>query len=198
MIQNKSSDSELVSGYQNGNEKAFEVLLHRHKSRVYTAIYLIVKDRYVAEDLLQETFIKAINTIRGGRYNEEGKFLPWVMRIAHNLVIDGFRKDKKMRFLSETRSATEDYSIFSRLSSDELNILEVTCKDELELQVVHFMEKLPKLQRDIVYMRLFQDLSFKEIAEMEDISINTALGRMRYALINLRKMIDKYEVVVDL
>jgi RNA polymerase sigma-70 factor (ECF subfamily) len=191
-------DQELVKLYLEGSEKAFEVLLKRHKDRIYRFIYSKVRNSDLASDVFQDTFMKVIYTLKSGAYNEEGKFLPWVMRIAHNLVIDGFRKDKKMRFLSETRSATEDYSIFSRLSSDELNILEVTCKDELELQVVHFMEKLPKLQRDIVYMRLFQDLSFKEIAEMEDISINTALGRMRYALINLRKMIDKYEVVVDL
>jgi RNA polymerase sigma-70 factor (ECF subfamily) len=118
-----------------------------------------------------------------------------VLRIAHNLIIDGFRKNKKLRFLSETRSASEDYSVFNRLSNDDLNILQITCKEELEQQVVGLMAQLPENQRDILRMRLYQNLSFKDIAEMENISINTALGRMRYALINLRKIMDKYEVV---
>jgi RNA polymerase sigma-70 factor (ECF subfamily) len=191
-------DQELVKLYVNGNEKAFELLITRHKDRVYRFILSKVKDPELANDYFQDTFMKVIVTLKGGNYNEEGKFLPWVLRIAHNLIIDGFRKNKKVRFLSETRSASEDYSVFSRLSNDDLNVLQITCKEELETQVVRFLDELPVAQKEIIYQRLYQDLSFKEIAEMEDISINTALGRMRYALINLRKLMDQHQVVTEI
>jgi RNA polymerase sigma-70 factor (ECF subfamily) len=190
-------DQELVKLYVNGNEKAFELLITRHKDRVYRFILSKIKDPELANDYFQDTFMKVILTLKGGNYNEEGKFLPWVLRIAHNLIIDGFRKNKKVRFLSETRSASEDYSVFSRLSNDDLNVLQITCKEELETQVVRFLDKLPAAQKEIIYQRLYQDLSFKEISEMEDISINTALGRMRYALINLRKLMDQHQVVTE-
>jgi RNA polymerase sigma-70 factor, ECF subfamily len=186
-------DQELVKLYVNGNEKAFELLITRHKDRVYRFILSKIKDPELANDYFQDTFMKVIVTLKGGNYNEEGKFL----RIAHNLIIDGFRKNKKVRFLSETRSASEDYSVFSRLSNDDLNVLQITCKEELETQVVRFLDELPSAQKEIIYQRLYQDLSFKEIAEMEDISINTALGRMRYALINLRKLMDQHQVVTE-
>ena len=191
-------DQELVKLYVNGNEKAFELLITRHKDRVYRFILSKVKDPELANDYFQDTFMKVIVTLKGRNYNEEGKFLPWVLRIAHNLIIDGFRKNKKVRFLSETRSASEDYSVFSRLSNDDLNVLQITCKEELETQVVRFLDELPAAQKEIIYQRLYQDLSFKEIAEMEDISINTALGRMRYALINLRKLMDQHQVVTEI
>ena len=191
-------DQELVKLYVNGNEKAFELLITRHKDRVYRFILSKVKDPELANDYFQDTFMKVILTLKGGNYNEEGKFLPWVLRIAHNLIIDGFRKNKKVRFLSETRSASEDYSVFNRLSNDDLNVLQITCKEELENQVVRFLDELPTAQKEIIYQRLYQDLSFKEIAEMEDISINTALGRMRYALINLRKLMDQHQVVTEI
>ncbi|MEY3048785.1 MAG: RNA polymerase sigma factor [Flavobacteriales bacterium] len=191
-------DQELVKLYVNGNEKAFELLITRHKDRVYRFILSKIKDPELANDYFQDTFMKVIVTLKGGNYNEEGKFLPWVLRIAHNLIIDGFRKNKKVRFLSETRSASEDYSVFSRLSNDDLNVLQITCKEELETQVVRFLDELPSAQKEIIYQRLYQDLSFKEIAEMEDISINTALGRMRYALINLRKLMDQHQVVTEI
>jgi len=191
-------DQELVKLYVNGNEKAFELLITRHKDRVYRFILSKIKDPDLANDYFQDTFMKVIVTLKGGNYNEEGKFLPWVLRIAHNLIIDGFRKNKKVRFLSETRSASEDYSVFSRLSNDDLNVLQITCKEELETQVVRFLDELPSAQKEIIYQRLYQDLSFKEIAEMEDISINTALGRMRYALINLRKLMDQHQVVTEI
>lgn len=191
-------DQELVKLYVNGNEKAFELLITRHKDRVYRFILSKVKDPELANDYFQDTFMKVIVTLKGGNYNEEGKFLPWVLRIAHNLIIDGFRKNKKVRFLSETRSASEDYSVFNRLSNDDLNVLQITCKEELENQVVRFLDELPTAQKEIIYQRLYQDLSFKEIAEMEDISINTALGRMRYALINLRKLMDQHQVVIEI
>ena len=190
-------DQELVKLYVNGNEKAFELLITRHKDRVYRFILSKIKDTELANDYFQDTFMKVIVTLKGGNYNEEGKFLPWVLRIAHNLIIDGFRKNKKVRVLSETRSASEDYSVFSRLSNDDLNVLQITCKEELETQVVRFLDELPSAQKEIIYQRLYQDLSFKEIAEMEDISINTALGRMRYALINLRKLMDQHQVVTE-
>jgi len=191
-------DQELVKLYVNGNEKAFELLITRHKDRVYRFILSKIKDPELANDYFQDTFMKVIVTLKGGNYNEEGKFLPWVLRTAHNLIIDGFRKNKKVRFLSETRSASEDYSVFSRLSNDDLNVLQITCKEELETQVVRFLDELPSAQKEIIYQRLYQDLSFKEIAEMEDISINTALGRMRYALINLRKLMDQHQVVTEI
>ena len=191
-------DQELVKLYVNGNEKAFELLITRHKDRVYRFILSKIKDPELANDYFQDTFMKVIVTLKGGNYNEEGKFLPWVLRIAHNLIIDGFRKNKKVRFLSETRSASEDYSVFSRLSNDDLNVLQITCKEELETQVVRFLDELPSAQKEIIYQRLYQHLSFKEIAEMEDISINTALGRMRYALINLRKLMDQHQVVTEI
>ena len=193
MIQNKSSDSELVSGYQNGNEKAFEVLLHRHKSRVYTAIYLIVKDRYVAEDLLQETFIKAINTIRGGRYNEEGKFLPWISRIAHNLSIDHFRKAKRYpEIVSEDGSRLLNSMEFAEDSAEDKQMLKDTAA-----RLRGFIKELPTEQKQVLIMRHFLKMSFQEIAERTGVSINTALGRMRYALINLRKKMIKNHLAYD-
>jgi RNA polymerase sigma factor (sigma-70 family) len=193
MIQNKSSDSELVSGYQNGNEKAFEVLLHRHKSRVYTAIYLIVKDRYIAEDLLQETFIKAINTIRGGRYNEEGKFLPWISRIAHNLAIDHFRKEKRYpEIVLEDGSRLLNSMEFAEDSAEDKQMLKDTAA-----RLRGFIKELPTEQKQVLIMRHFLKMSFQEIAERTGVSINTALGRMRYALINLRKKMIKNHLAYD-
>ncbi len=183
MINSRCSDSQLVSLYQNGNEEAFEMLLQRHKSRVYTAIYLIVKDRYTAEDLLQETFIKAINTIRSGRYNEEGKFLPWISRIAHNLAIDHFRKNKRHPEITlEDGSRVFDSLRFSESSFEDLQVWQDT-KDRLRTLI----KELPAEQRQVLIMRHYFQHSFQEIAERTGVSINTALGRMRYALINLRK-----------
>lgn len=190
-------DSVLVKDYVNGNEKAFEVLVMRHKDKIHRYIYLKVKDQLLAEDIFQETFIKVIHTIKLGSYNEDGKFLPWVMRIAHNLVIDHFRKSNKVRLISESSSKNEEFNIFSTLALDELNIQDQITLDELKSQMVNLVDYLPDSQRDILKQRIFQDLSFKEIAEFEDISINTALGRMRYALINLRKLIEKHQLVTD-
>jgi RNA polymerase sigma-70 factor (ECF subfamily) len=191
-------DRELVSLYINGNEKAFEQLLMRHKEKMFRFIYLKVRDRDLAEDLFQETFVKVINTLKLGAYNEEGKFLPWAMRIAHNLVIDHFRRSSKVRMISESSSLKDDFNIFSVLANDSKNVQEQWVYDELEQQMVELIEYLPENQKDILKMRIFQDLSFKDIAEMEDISINTALGRMRYALINLRKLIEKHQLVTDI
>lgn len=190
-------DQQLVALYQQGDNKAFEVLLLRHKSKIFRFIYLKVKDHELANDLFQEVFVKIINTLRLGNYNEEGKFLPWAMRISHNLVIDHFRRAKKHKFVSESTSKNEDFNIFSVLHDEELNTLQKMSKTELETQIVALVDLLPKAQRDIVYMRTFQDLSFKEIAELENISINTALGRMRYALINMKKIIDSKGIVME-
>ncbi len=198
MIMKRLDDRELVSLYINGEEKAFEQLLLRHKERIYRFIYLKVKDRALADDLFQETFVKIINTLKLGSYNEEGKFLPWAMRIAHNLVIDHFRRSSKVRMISESSSLKEDFNIFSVLSCETKNVQEQIVYDELENQMVDLIEYLPQSQKDILKMRIFQDLSFKDIAEMEDISINTALGRMRYALMNLRKLIEKHQLVTEI
>ena len=198
MLLNNLDDRDLVSAYMNGNEKAFEALLLRHKDKMYRFIYMKVRNRDLAEDIFQEAFVKIINTLKLGAYNEEGKFLPWAMRIAHNLVIDHFRKSSKMRMISESSSTREDFNIFSVLSLDEKNAHETLAYGELEKQMVGLIDHLPESQRDILIKRLYQEMSFKDIAEMENISINTALGRMRYALINLRKLIEKHQLVTEI
>lgn len=198
MTMKRMDDRELITLYIDGNEKAFEVLLMRHKDKIYRFIYLKVRDQVLAEDIFQEAFVKIINTLKIGSYNEEGKFLPWAMRIAHNLVIDHFRKSSKVRMISESSSMKDDFNIFSTLSLEDKNVQEQMSYDELEKQMVDLIEYLPLSQREILKMRIFQDMSFKDIAELEDISINTALGRMRYALINLRKLIEKHQMVTDI
>ena len=193
MIDKGFSDSQLVSLYQNGNEEAFEMLLHRHKSRVYTAIYLIVKDRYHAEDILQDTFIKAVNTIKSGRYNEEGKFLPWISRIAHNLAIDHFRKNKRYPEVTlEDGSRVFDSIQFAEESFETIQVL----KDN-KTRLRDFIKELPQEQKQVLIMRHYLDMSFQEIADRTGVSINTALGRMRYALINLRKKMIKNNIAYD-
>ena len=191
-------DQQLITIYLSGDNKAFETLLLRHKNRIFRFILMKIKDRDLADDIFQETFVKIINTLQLGKYNEEGKFLPWAMRIAHNLIIDHFRKTSKVRMISESSSFSDDYSIFNVLSTSEENTLETMTRTELETQMVDLIDHLPETQREIIQMRIFQDLSFKDIAEMENISINTALGRMRYALMNLRKLIDKHQLVIDI
>ena len=191
-------DRELITLYISGNEKAFEVLLMRHKDRIYRFVYMKVRDQVLAEDIFQDAFIKIIKTLKAGAYNEEGKFLPWAMRIAHNLVIDHFRKANKVRLISESSSMKDDFNIFSTLKLDELNVQEKMVTEELESQMVELIDYLPESQRDILVMRIFKEMSFKDIAELEGISINTALGRMRYALINLRKLIEKHQLTVEI
>ena len=193
MIDKKSGDSELLSLYQQGNEEAFEVLLHRHKSRIYTAIYLIVRDRYRAEDLLQETFIKAVNTIKSGRYNEEGKFLPWISRIAHNLAIDSYRKNRRYpEIVMEDNSRLFNSLDFSEDSAESVQILQDT-----QSRLRDLIKELPPEQKQVLIMRHYMDMSFQEIADRTGVSINTALGRMRYALINLRKKMIKTPYAYD-
>jgi RNA polymerase sigma factor (sigma-70 family) len=193
MIDSRFSDSKLVSLYQQGNEEAFTVLLHRHKSRIYTAVYMIVKDRYKAEDLLQETFIKAVNTIKGGRYNEEGKFLPWLSRIAHNLAIDSFRRSRRYpEIVLEDGSAVFNSMDFAEDSAESLQIAQDT-----QTRLRNFIKELPAEQKQVLIMRHYMDMSFQEIADKTGVSINTALGRMRYALINLRKKMTKTQFAYD-
>ena len=198
MAMQRLDDRELVSLDIGGSEKAFEVLLMRHKEKIYRFIYMKVRDQLIAEDIFQETFVKVINTLKLGNYNEEGKFLPWAMRIAHNLVIDHFRRSNKMKMISESSSTKEDFNIFSILPMEGKTVEQQMTYNELENQMVSLVEHLPESQKGILKMRLYQDMSFKDIAELEDISINTALGRMRYALINLRKLIEKHNLVTDI
>ena len=181
------SDSTLVSQYIQGNEEAFAELIKRHKSKVYSTIYLIVKDRYLAEDLLQDVFIKVIHKMKGGQYNDEGKFLPWVVRIAHNLAIDYFRRNKRY----PTIVMDEGMNIFNSLNFAEDSTESIQIKGENEALIRSLIQKLPESQREVVLMRHFSDMSFQEIADSTGVSINTALGRMRYALINLRKELTK-------
>lgn len=187
------SDSELVALYIQGNEKAFEKLVQRHKSRIYTTIYLIVKDQYVAEDLLQDSFIKAVDTIKSGRYNDEGKFLPWIIRIAHNLAIDYFRRDKRYpNVVFEDGS-----SVFNTLDFAEDSVESVQIRQETHEQLREMIQRLPDVQKQVLIMRHYEDMSFQEIADATGVSINTALGRMRYALINLRKQFNQHAPQYD-
>jgi RNA polymerase sigma-70 factor (ECF subfamily) len=191
-------DRILIQLYKEGNEDAFKQLLFRHKDKIFRFIKLKVKDVDLANDIFQDVFIKVINTIKSGTYNEEGKFLPWVMRIAHNLIIDHFRRNTRYKHVSESSSLKDDYNVFSTLSSENKNIEEQITTKELLDQMVILVDYLPHSQKKILNMRIFQDMSFKEIAEIENISINTALGRMRYAILNIRKLIEKHQLVIDL
>lgn len=191
-------DKALVSLYLKGDEKAFETLLMRHKNKIYNYIYAKIRDHALSQDIFQDTFIKVVKTLKKGSYNEEGKFLPWAMRIAHNLMIDHFRKANKVRMISESSSKNDDFNIFSVLKLEDENVEDAITREELEIQMVDLIEHLPDAQRDILKMRIFQEMSFKDIAEKEDVSINTALGRMRYALINMRKLIEKHNLVTHI
>ena len=186
------TDATLVTNYINGSECALEILIKRHKQRIYSFIYSKVYDRDIAEDIFQDTFIKVIRTLKLGKYNEEGKFLPWVMRIAHNLIIDYFRKNNRMPKFSNTG----DFNIFSVLSDSSLDAEKSIIKSQVEKDVRRVIEELPEDQKEVLVMRMYNDMSFKEISEKTGVSINTALGRMRYALINMRKIIDKHNIVL--
>lgn len=194
----KKEDRQLVSLYIEGQEKAFEVLLNRHKNKIYNYIFMKIRDEALSQDIFQETFIKIIKTLKKGAYNEEGKFLPWAMRIAHNLMIDHFRKTNKVRMISESSSRSEDYNIFDMLELQDNNIEDEIMHNELVSQMVELIDHLPDSQRDILQMRIFKEMSFKDIAKKENVSINTALGRMRYALINIRKLIEKHKLLTPL
>ena len=192
MKQELIQDAVLVSNYINGDENALAQLIKRHKQRIYSFIYSKVYDRDITEDIFQDTFIKVIRTLKRGKYNEEGKFLPWVMRIAHNLVIDHFRRNKRMPKFDNSG----DFNIFSVISDSSLNAEKTMIKSQVELDVRRIIEELPEDQKAVLKMRMYKDMSFKEISERTGVSINTALGRMRYALINLRKIIEQNNIVL--
>ncbi len=192
MRQEIISDAQLVSNYIKGEESALSTLIYRHKQKIYSFIYSKVFDRDLAEDIFQDTFIKVIKTLKRGAYNEEGKFLPWVMRISHNLVIDHFRKNNRMPKFDNSG----EFSIFSVLGDSALNAEKQLIKDQVESDVRRLIEELPEDQKQVLVMRMYNDMSFKEISERTGVSINTALGRMRYALINLRKVVDKHNIVL--
>lgn len=186
------SDATLVSQYIQGDEPSLSLLIKRHQQRLYSFIYSKVYDRDVTEDVFQDTFIKVIRTLKRGNYNEEGKFLPWVMRIAHNLVIDYFRKNNRMPKFNNSG----DFDIFSVLSDNSLNAEGELVQSQIVHDIRAMVEKLPEEQKSVLVMRMYNDMSFKEISENTGVSINTALGRMRYALINLRKLIEKHKIVL--
>jgi RNA polymerase sigma-70 factor (ECF subfamily) len=186
------SDALLVKDYVDGDESALATLIRRHESKIYGFIYSKISDRDISNDIFQDTFIKVIKTLKTSSYNEEGKFLPWVMRIAHNLIIDHFRKVKKMPLFRET----EEFSIFSIMSDESLTIENQIIADQVEMDIRKLIEGLPADQKEVLIMRMYHDISFKEISELTGVSINTALGRMRYALMNLRKIIDKNQIVL--
>ncbi len=185
-------DSLLVQDYISGEERALEILINRHNQRISSFIYSKVLDRDVTEDIFQDTFIKVIKTLKKGNYSEEGKFLPWVMRIAHNLIIDHFRKNKRMPKFE----GSDDFNIFSVIGDDKLNAEKQLIKDQIDSDLTLLIEELPEDQKEVLLMRIYKDMSFKEISENTGVSINTALGRMRYALINLRKIIDRHNIVL--
>lgn len=192
MVNVTITDAELVKDYMAGSESALSKLINRHESKIYGFIYSKVLDKDISDDIFQDTFIKVIKTLKQKAYNEEGKFLPWVMRISHNLIIDYFRKNKKMPMYRET----EEFSIFSIMTDNSPNIESQIITTQIENDLQRLIEELPEDQKEVLVMRVYQDLSFKEISEMTGVSINTALGRMRYALMNLRKVIDKHNIVL--
>ena len=190
MLSNNLTDKVLVQNFLNGDNKSFETLLSRHKNRVFAFIMSKVKNRDITEDIFQDTFIKVINSLQRGKYNEEGKFLPWMMRISHNLVIDHFRKESKMRKIRPTA----EFDIFDVLDDGSKNQEEMMIQTQVHSDLKVLIEQLPDDQKEVLKMRYFEDLSFKKIADLTDSSINTSLGRMRYALINLRKLAEKQHI----
>ena len=192
MRKNSTLDSTLVSDYIKGNEASLEILIKRHQQRLFSFIYSKVKDKDITEDIFQDTFIKVIRTLKKGNYNEEGKFLPWVVRISHNLIIDHFRKSNRMPAFRNT----DEFDIFSVLGDGVLNAEKRLIKEQIHSDVKELINELPEEQKQVLVMRMYNDMSFNEISENTGVSINTALGRMRYALINLRKLIEKNKIIL--
>ena len=193
MLNKMEDDRLLVSQYLAGDESAFETLLRKHKDRVYGYIKMMVKDGQLAEDIFQDVFVKAVLTMKRGQYNEEGKFLPWILRISHNLVIDTFRKNKRFQSVD----GGEDFDIFNIIKDDAKAADEVMIEDQIHGDLRRLIEFLPEDQKEVLKLRHYSGMSFKEIAEDTNVSINTALGRMRYALINLRKKMQKLNIAYD-
>lgn len=192
MANNQLPDAILVQQYIAGDELALSKLIERHQSRIYGFIYSKMNDRELCDDIFQDTFIKVIRTLKTSTYNEEGKFLPWVIRIAHNLIVDHYRKNKKMTMLRET----ENFSIFEFLKDESSTMENLMITEQVEGDLKKIIEELPSDQKEVLVMRMYGDLSFKEISDQTGVSINTALGRMRYAIMNLRKLIEKNQIVL--
>jgi len=191
MAKSQLSDAQLVDKYIAGDENALAILIDRHQSKIYGYIYSKVSDRDVTEDIFQETFFKVIHTLKSKKfYSEEGKFLSWVLRIASNLIIDKFRNDKKMPLKRDT----EEFSIFSNIKDTSLDIEKTLIKSQVDIDLKKLIEKLPHDQKEVIMMRYYSDMSFKEIADFTGVSVNTTLGRMRYAITNLRKVIEKNKI----
>ncbi len=193
MEKHNQTDYELVKQFIDGNQSSLEILINRHKKRVYTYILLIVKNQHLAEDIFQDTFIKVIKSLRLGKYKDEGRFVSWVLRIAHNLVIDYYRKEKHLKVYSNDDN---EIDIFNSQKLSEKTIEDDIISDQISKEVKQLIEELPEEQRQVVILRHYAGLSFKEIAEQTNVSINTALGRMRYALINLRKLIEEKQLTL--
>ncbi len=187
------SDADLIAKYLCGSERSLEKLINRHQLQIFNFINSKVNDRNKSEDIFQDTFIKVIKTLKNGMYNEEGKFLPWVMRIAHNLVIDYFRKNNRIPIIENK----EEFDIFQFLSDTTPNAESALVEEQVLKDIQNLIDELPEDQKEVLIMRLYRDMSFKEIAENTNVSINTALGRMRYAIINLRKMINDYQIILE-
>jgi RNA polymerase sigma factor (sigma-70 family) len=184
------SDEDLIAQYLHGNENCLKMLINRHKAKIFTSIYLLVKDRALAEDIFQDAFVKVINTLRKGSYQEEGKFLQWVIRISRNLVIDHFRKLSKLPTISDS----DGNDVFSYLSIADENREDEIMREQSHDRVRQLIQQLPEEQKEVLILRHYANLSFKEIADLTGVSINTALGRMRYALTNMRKLILKHQI----
>ena len=187
------SEKVLIRSYLNGDQSSLQTLIERHQNRLYSYIFLLVKDKQLADDVFQDTYVKVINTLKLGNYKEEGKFIQWVMRIAHNLVIDHFRKSKKIPFVDSNNS---EYNIFDTIRFTDPSIEEQLVLNQIHADVKKLMQFLPDEQKEVIYLRCYAGLSFKDISEQTEVSINTALGRMRYALINLRKLIEEKNIVL--
>ena len=183
-------DNVLVANYMKGNEKSLEVLIERHKQRIFGYIYSKVLDRSVADDIFQDTFVKIINNLKMGKYNEEGKFLSWTLRVSHNLIMDHFRKERRRPVLKNS----EEFDFFSVISDTTLNAEKQAIKNQIHDDVRKIVNTLPQEQKEVLVMRLYNNMSFKEIANNSGTSINTSLGRMRYALVNMRKIINEHNI----
>lgn len=192
-VRSSISDKELIRKYLGGDHVALEKLISKHESRIFAYIFMVVKDKDLADDIFQDAFIKVVNTLRAGNYKEEGKFLQWVMRIAHNLVIDHFRKEKRIPVVN---NSSDDFDIFDTIQLEAPSVEELMVTDQIHKDVRRLIEFLPEEQKEVLKMRHYANMSFKDIAEQTDVSINTALGRMRYALINLRKLIEEKNLIL--
>ena len=188
-----NQDPFLVSSYIDGNQKSLEKLINKYRPKIFNFIQSKVSKRDISEDIFQETFIKVIDTLKRGLYNEEGKFISWVMRIAHNLIVDHFRKSNRIKFFK----SRDDFDVFKLISDDIPNIENTIINEQVNIDLNKMILELPYDQREVIEMRLFREMSFKEISELTNVSINTALGRMRYAIINLRKLVRENEIILS-